>query len=506
MKRLSILPFQTQNKGKYIFDSNTSTVIPVNSIMEKVITLYENNSIDKIHEILSNDFQSDELQGVLRFVDRWNKTYRGFYRTEEMNEEIKAQIDYASEKDIIDLLNSGLMFQLTLNVTEDCNLRCRYCFFSDDYKYTRTYAANHMSYETAVKSLDYFFEFMSTISKRVPAKKAAVSFYGGEPLINVSLIRQVVEYANSKSPVPLIYNITTNTILLNDDTIKFLVENDFNVSISFDGTKENHDRNRVLTNKKGTYDIVLKNIERFRELYPDYKKVTLISVYDWQTNLIENDNFFEENDLPPIVFLSGVAKCNTDYYNQFTEVDKQTIINQMNYLTEKYIDYRKTGKTPSMYLRALFDGYILTSVICRARQMDMLPKMLPFTASCVPGMKISVRTDGIFDICERVNSTMPTGSIDIGLDYAKIMEITKKYNDAIFKNCYHCPIRNNCALCYAQCMEESDFKLPSNNCSDMIKTYREAFSYAYSIFEARPEIPLKDYIDQPVRFLSLLYS
>ena len=83
--------------------------------------------------------------------------------------------------------------------------------------------------------------------------------------------------------------------VLNFKTRKGNDYNNFVISVSFDGSKKNHDRNRVFSDGKGSFDTVYGNLKRFRENYPDYTMVRLLLVQDHFTDLLDNDRFFEEN-------------------------------------------------------------------------------------------------------------------------------------------------------------------------------------------------------------------
>jgi radical SAM protein with 4Fe4S-binding SPASM domain len=127
-----------------------------------------------------------------------------------------------------------------------------------------------MTWEIAEKAVESFFERLMD--------DYGVSFYGGEPLLALNLIKRVIHLVEEKGRnldgKRGSFNITTNGTLLDDDTIHFLVQHNVNVLISLDGPKEFHDRYRVFHDatgkKKGTFDVVMKNLERFVELYPTY--------------------------------------------------------------------------------------------------------------------------------------------------------------------------------------------------------------------------------------------
>ena len=131
---------------------------------------------------------------------------------------------------------------LTLMVSQECNMRCAYCY-GDCGEYNNK---GMMTSETAIKAIDYLVE-------NTKEDKLAIAFLGGEPVLNFSLIKEVVEYCSkisSESNKKFSYTITTNGTLLNDEIEKFLIDNNIKTQISIDGTKNNHDRMRYFKHKK----------------------------------------------------------------------------------------------------------------------------------------------------------------------------------------------------------------------------------------------------------------
>ena len=182
------------------------------------------------------------------------------------------------------LFRYGLL-QMILGVTEECNLACRYCVFSDVYSNTRNSSPKKMTIQTAKKALDYYMQLLEEGKKYNPVRDPSLGFYGGEPLLNFDLIRQSVTYLLETYPDEKIsYHITTNGTLLTDEIIDFLIKNRFSISISLDGPENEHDRNRVYANGKGTFKDVIKNIKKIRDLH--YEKLQILTVFDINTSSV----------------------------------------------------------------------------------------------------------------------------------------------------------------------------------------------------------------------------
>ena len=193
----------------------------------------------------------------------------------------KLSKSYASEDirdcyaEIVELYNDKILFSeddyekyaqysvaspvkaMCLNIAHDCQLRCKYCFASTgDFGKGRKL----MSFETGKHAIDFLLENSGD------RPNLELDFFGGEPLMNFNVVKQVVEYARSREKEynkKFRFTITTNGLLLDDDKIDFINREMSNVVLSVDGRKEVNDYFRVLPNGQGCYDIIM----------PKYKKL-----------------------------------------------------------------------------------------------------------------------------------------------------------------------------------------------------------------------------------------
>lgn len=143
---------------------------------------------------------------------------------------------------------------LVLNVTNQCNLACTYCYeFGADKISTQTGKPKYMTPETARTAVDFLLD-----SAR-DRKAVHVTFFGGETLMNFRLLKDTVEYANARAAETgrrCTYSLTTNATLLTDPIIDFLNDNAVGVTVSIDGGKESQDSRRIYKSGKGSYDVI----------------------------------------------------------------------------------------------------------------------------------------------------------------------------------------------------------------------------------------------------------
>lgn len=164
------------------------------------------------------------------------------------NEEILAPVSPVSQQQFSNT------YALTLNVTQNCNLRCKYCYVKKT-----NFSSSFMTLDTAIRAVDF-------ILKSKDLESLGISFYGGEPLLNFPVIQGTIKYASEearKIGLPEVkYHLTTNGTLLTDEIIDFLKEYEINVMISIDGTAAIHDAVRVTPTGEGTHSLVLDRLQK----------------------------------------------------------------------------------------------------------------------------------------------------------------------------------------------------------------------------------------------------
>lgn len=153
---------------------------------------------------------------------------------------------------------SNIVKALCLHICHDCNLRCEYCFAKEG---TYNTARDYMSAEVGKKAIDFLIEHSAN------RHSLEVDFFGGEPLMNIDVVKEIVEYGKKRAKEcdkEFSFTMTTNCLLLSEDNIKFLNEEMDNVVLSIDGRKSVHDAVRKTRNGKSCYDVIYENAKAFR--------------------------------------------------------------------------------------------------------------------------------------------------------------------------------------------------------------------------------------------------
>jgi uncharacterized protein len=193
---------------------------------------------------------------------------------------------------------------LVLNLTNQCNLSCRYCYeFGEDRVATPEGKPKFMDFETARASVDFLFDQSSG------RRSTHITFFGGETLMNFPLLQKVVEYANGRAAGlgrALDYSLTTNATLLTPQIIEFLSQNRIGVTVSMDGPKDMHDQLRVFSNGRGSYDVVEPRVRALIQGHrtrPITARVTLTSGVTDVLRIyrhLKNDLGFHEVGFAPV--------------------------------------------------------------------------------------------------------------------------------------------------------------------------------------------------------------
>jgi uncharacterized protein len=250
MKKLELQPYHLfQYRGNnYVFDIESSAVVKLDAPAYDALSLrLESATPEAINSHIATTYGEETAKTVLQELEWLNK--RGIFRGP-----IHTYTDQENEAYIQQLVRMRTN-KIELYLAEACNLRCRYCYVNDND------ALNNglMEWETAKQSVDLVFE------RAGGADSINITFFGGEPLLNKPILRQVIQYSQEKGQEQgkqVRYSMTTNATLLDDEIIGYIKQYNFGLMISMDGPKEVHDHMRPMANGKGSFDKAARNIKR----------------------------------------------------------------------------------------------------------------------------------------------------------------------------------------------------------------------------------------------------
>lgn len=159
--------------------------------------------------------------------------------------------------------------QITFEVTDACNLQCQYCGYGDLYFGYDKRELKYMTFDQAKLILDYLVNIWENNNTASLNQKTYISFYGGEPLLNMKLIKSVIDYVEQiRVSRNFIFSMTTNAMLLYK-YMDYLVEKKINLLISLDGDEFSQSY-RVTKFGKNSFEKVFKNVKLLQRMYPEY--------------------------------------------------------------------------------------------------------------------------------------------------------------------------------------------------------------------------------------------
>jgi uncharacterized protein len=320
---------------------------------------------------------------------------------------------------------------MVLNLTNQCNLSCHYCYeFGEDKVATPAGKKKFMDWETAKTSVDFLF------AESQGRNSIHITFFGGETLMNFPLLKQVVDYARREADrkgVSIDFSLTTNGTLLTPAIIEFLAANAIGVTVSMDGAKESHDAFRVFKNGRGSYDVIepkVKELLAKHRTRPIAARVTMTShamdVLGTYKHL-KHDLGFHEVGFAPVTSspnrLYSIAPAGMD-----------SVLGQFQVLAEEYLEYAKRGE---------HHGFSNVSDTL-AELHQGVNKSLP----CGAGLGLlGVGPSGDIAPCHRFvdSDTHSLGSVDTGIDREKQAAFLKRGNIDAKYDCHTCWARPLCA-------------------------------------------------------------
>ncbi len=282
--------YRTRAGNRYVYDVGTGEILPVSDAVYEVVDDYHlltSHEICEKHRALGRG----PVRAALAQLDEAQEEGLLCDHAPEISAKVKSLCFEGEPEPIRDFLRHRRRL-LTLELTHQCNLACEYCIFGKHYEQTRQQSSTPMSLDTAKRAVARFLSHKP--------KEATIGFYGGEPLLEFERMKEIVAFAEqlaADNGVELRFNVTTNGTLLSEEKIHYLVAHKFAVMISLDGNKESHDRYRVFKNtghpeqRRGSFDVVIGNMERFAQLYPDYPSRGIALTWTATADLSELEQF-----------------------------------------------------------------------------------------------------------------------------------------------------------------------------------------------------------------------
>ena len=349
--------------------------------------------------------------------------------------------------------------QLVFEVTDACNLRCKYCAYADLYEGYDQRENLKLPFQKPKLIIDYLYEYWEKRYCIEVNDPITIGFYGGEPLLNVPFIQQVINYIESLNPIgkKFHYNMTTNAILL-DRYMDFLAENEFRLLISLDGDEKGQSY-RVDTKGKNSFDKVLANIQLLRSKYPSYfEHYVMFNSVLHNRNEVEStyrfikDKFGKEPMISPLNN-SGVRKDKLQefyqaYQNVATSIQKANNCEALK--NELFIKSPETGALVNYIYHHTGNVFNDYNDLLLGREGSSFPP----SGTCIPfSKKMFITVKGRILQCEKIDHEFALGQITnkkVELNLEQAARQHNKYTFRYMNQCKTCAAKQLCTQCVYQ--------------------------------------------------------
>ncbi len=495
MKDSFVHLFETEMR-KYVFDVNSNNIFQVNEIAYDFLNLlFLDMEENQIASILTNKYDGNDVHDAIHGLKQLEKSGLCFSKKRP-----KTCYMFCC-RESWDKFYGLYQDHLILEVTQRCNMNCLYCSFSGIYECERTHTNIDMSWETAQKSIDYLFtkegrepSYFQYYKTKEEGTDYSIGFYGGEPLLNLSLIRKCVQYALEKCPSDKTvgFTMTTNGTLLNEDIIDFILKHDIKITLSLDGPKHVHDMARVYKNGRSTYDDVMSALQRIAAKASLVKKnkqffITIncvikggIDVGELWEYFVSLEHLLHTEDVQSTVRLSFV-NGGTEKWNDIYPEKKLTKLTGYDELVAEYkrkceegFYYNTNTKNQEWRYRLLHEfayNYVYFDLHGRTRyqfeeETELRDNHHPGGICKLGIRRLYVKADGTLLPCERVASNLEYYKIghihNGGLNLDRVIEIMNEYSQSTAESCKDCWCIRMCDVGCIRSMVSSDGTFKKN--------------------------------------------
>ncbi len=491
--------FDTDRNNRYFYDKVKQRVQLCHPLLHFILKLYD-KGIDPANWIAGFDSDPVEIDGLGRFprdqIDYYYRKFRllhenGYFADIDLEKRLSGRIT----PQLIEQTLANVT-QVTFEVTDRCNLRCKYCGYGEFYDDYDKREGRDLPVESARRLLDHLLEYWNSPLNQSHQRNIFISFYGGEPLLNIGFIKEIVDYVTNLGLKynPFTFNMTTNGLLVKKH-MAFLVEHQFKILISLDGNEANNGY-RITQDGSPAFPLIMENIEALREKYPDYfeQYVNFNSVLHNKNSIEDIYGFIKSRygKLPTIGPLNntGIRKDREDeFWATYRDFDSSLRASDKSSAIKKDMFVKLPNVTElAIFLfennHFTFEDY--NDFLFPKSEGTWIP-----TGTCIPfSKKVYVTTHGKILPCETSGHQFFLGQVTpagVKLDCKAISDKYNNYFDKMKKLCTVCHKTDRCKQCIFQ-LDTIDDENPI--CTGIISSgnYAKNIGAIVSNFEKDPEI------------------
>lgn len=453
--------FFTKNANNYLYNDLLKQFIYLNPVLAEILKQKTNNKFNPEDWLKIKEIHKENTNNISQLVKKAEFIEKYIIGRADSRE-------YSWDKLPVPLIKKEFLKTkaIIFEVTERCNLACKYCAYSEIYENGIDRSQNDLLFNDAKILIDKILSDPEYISVH-KNDSVNIGFYGGEPLLKMDLIKDIINYIEKEYPnLKYKYRITTNGVLL-DKYYHYLIQKDFTLMISLDGDKDANSY-RVFKNGNESYEIVHENIKKIINKNIEYfnKKVVFNSIITNKSSYYKMSKYFQENynKNTSISELSSESIVNGSE-ELYREMKRDALTSfyedRLHYKDELFWENTEYEKeVTQLRLRTYFIGqyYTLDDLI----NEEITCKM--FIRGCIPfSVKVFLSVSGKLYPCERTNRNVFYGQIfdDEIFQYAQISQNYSEKLNKLKNQCENCARYYNCNYCIFKLnLEDGRVKCP----------------------------------------------
>lgn len=437
---MKINTFNTNSGYCYLYASKQQYLIALQEITKWIIeNSYNGNVVDCdacLNDVsLIEKYGIDEIKYSIKFIEFLHNN--GILKNYIKDDTYKPL--HIRPYNVID--NFATANDIVLEVTENCNLACKYCIYGELYDFGAVRKHKVMDFKTAKTIIDYKVKLWTSNYNSSTKITKLIGFYGGEPLLNFDLIKNVVDYIRNieaEYDIKFRFSMTTNGTLLNKH-IDYLVDNDFLLTISLDGNKFNN-QYRVYSNGAESYSDVVSNVNFIQNKYPDFFNINVSfnSVLHNYSNVEELYEYFANiyKKTPIVAPLNPYTKNNKIIAYHYRRPEYiETLSNNIYNLKDDVTKLFTHDEYISHY--SILVNNNIGKTFC--------------SGTCIPfSKKIFVTANGDILMCEKISQKFKVGKIqndEVRIDWDEAANLFNNTINKRFEQCKDCYASEVCSEC-----------------------------------------------------------
>lgn len=358
-----------------------------------------------------------------------------------LTEQVPEQIQWCRTKEEYRDQITRRIPALTLEITQQCSLRCSYCIYSGNYDGARVHQACDMDMTLLTNAIDYF------AAHNVDCPTADISFYGGEALLQFDKIRYGVEYARKRIPhKPLRFHVSTNGTTLTQPVQQWLSQNeDVTVTLTLNGPK--HDIYRKFPSGAGSLDVITQHLREIKEHYPNvWERIDFLANITSYSELLALRQYYMDVVGKPPLLISGIEKEGGNEFIQ--EIIGDGFRNGPDQKRSQQLFISRHDEYLKPFYQTNVES-ISTRAIGNWTDAPIAPCCIPFSHN------LFVSAKGELSFCERTAPKQEYGNVVDGISGDAVEKAMEQAMSVFNSKCRFCWAQRLCDVCYQHIHEDA---------------------------------------------------